>query len=65
MASLTVECLRCGAERVLFAASHERLDGGECPRCDYVGWVPSNDMSEALRRRIRERPPEHRRLHAA
>ncbi|MBW3593421.1 MAG: hypothetical protein KY396_06990 [Actinobacteria bacterium] len=35
-------------------------DAGECERCGYVGWAPSATLSEALRRRIREQPLEHR-----
>ena len=37
-----------------------RLDPGECHRCGYVGWAPSTDLTEPMRRRIRERPIEHR-----
>ena len=45
--------------------SRDRVDGGECPRCGYVGWAPSLTLDEALRRRLRIRPLESRRLHAA
>ena len=37
-----------------------RLDPGECPGCGYVGWAPSADLTEPMRRRIRERPIERR-----
>jgi hypothetical protein len=37
-------------------------DHGECPRCEYVGWAPAEDLSEHTRRALRERPPEARRL---
>jgi hypothetical protein len=44
----------------------ERLDPGECPRCGYVGWALVADLSDPVRRTLRERPPERRgrRLHA-
>jgi hypothetical protein len=60
-----VECLRCGLERIVDPSEHKRLDGGECPRCKYVGWAPSEELDETLRRRVRTRPPERRRLHPA
>ncbi|MGB2875662.1 MAG: hypothetical protein WBB76_09355 [Gaiellaceae bacterium] len=65
MASLRIECLCCGDVRVLHPISHHRLDGGECPRCGYVGWAASAELDEALRRRLRLRPVERRRLRAA
>jgi ribosomal protein S27AE len=65
MASLRIECLRCGEVRVLHPASHQRLDGGECPRCRYVGWAPSAELDETIRRRLRTRPLERRRLSVA
>jgi hypothetical protein len=40
-------------------------DAGECPRCEYVGWALVADLTEKLRRVLRERPPERRRLYAA
>jgi hypothetical protein len=65
MASLRIECLHCGDVRVLAPVAHERVDGGECPRCTYVGWAASVELDEAERRRLRTRPLERRRLHAA
>jgi hypothetical protein len=38
----------------------ERLDPGECPSCGYVGWALAADLSEPVRRALRERPPEYR-----
>jgi hypothetical protein len=49
-----VECLNCGRERP--------TPGGVCPRCEYVGWAPSRDLDESVRRLLRERPPARRRL---
>jgi len=65
MPSLRIECLRCGDVRVLHPHSHHRLDGGECPRCSYVGWAASYELNESLRHRLRKRPLERRRLYAA
>ena len=65
MASLRIECLRCGDVRVLHPDSHQRLDGGECARCSSVGWAASYELDETLRHRLRKRPLERRRLYAA
>jgi len=65
MTTFTVECLRCGETRQVHARVRERLDGGECDRCEYVGWALVADLTETLRRILRERPPERRRLYAA
>jgi hypothetical protein len=37
----------------------------ECLRCDYVGWALVADLTEKIRRVLRDRPPERRRLYAA
>jgi hypothetical protein len=63
MTTLTVECLRCGDTREVRAPAGARLDGGECGRCEYVGWALVAELTEKLRRLIRERPPERRRLY--
>ncbi len=66
MRTVQVECLGCGAERSVAAHANERVNGGECPRCGYVGWAPTSALTEATRRTFRERPPERRiRLSAA
>ncbi len=58
-----VECLNCGQRRALYEA--ERRPGlDECPRCGYVGWAPSAELSERTRRLLRERPVDRRWLHA-
>jgi hypothetical protein len=62
---LTVECLRCGATREVDAREDHHVDAGECDRCEYVGWALVADLTEKLRRILRERPPERRRLYAA
>ena len=60
MERLTVECLRCGTSRAFEKNGEHRPDAGECPRCGYVGWAESSALSETVRRRIRELPPEQR-----
>ena len=60
---MTVECLRCGAARTAEPRA-PRHDAGECPRCGYVGWAASSDLDERLRRALRDRAVEKRRLHA-
>jgi hypothetical protein len=42
--------------------TQERLDGGECGRCSYVGWAASAELDEPRRRELRERPLVARRL---
>jgi hypothetical protein len=58
-----VECLNCGHRR---AARSDELRSAldECPRCWYVGWAASAELSENTRRLLRERPVNRRRLHA-
>jgi hypothetical protein len=56
----TVECLRCGEVREISGR-----DDGACRRCEYVGWALVTDLTESLRRLLRERPPERRRLYLA
>ena len=55
-----VECLRCGSFRTVERERHERLDPGECQGCGYVGWALAADLSEPVRKTLRERPPEYR-----
>jgi len=63
MGSLRIECLRCGETRA--RRPNHRVDDHECPRCSYVGWASSAELSEAQRRLLRERPVERRRLRIA
>jgi hypothetical protein len=58
-----VECLSCGHRRAVRGAERRSaLD--ECPRCRYVGWASSAELSEQTRRLLRERPVDRRRLRA-
>jgi hypothetical protein len=63
MAKHLLECLRCGTTREL-VVTDPRVNTGECPRCHYVGWASSSELDEPMRRVLRERPPESRRLRA-
>ena len=65
MDPLTIECLRCGHVRQVHPRAGENVNAGECGRCEYVGWASVADLTEKLRRLLRERPPERRRLYAA
>jgi hypothetical protein len=53
----TVECLNCGKTRRVGDVP------GECTRCGYVGWADAESLTETLRRALRERPPDRRKLH--
>ena len=57
-----VECLSCGQQRSYTPGPWRFQEAGECPRCHYVGWAFVEDISESLRRVLRERPPEYRQL---
>jgi hypothetical protein len=57
--SHTVECLRCGHARET-KQGPRREDPGICPRCEYVGWAYSSDLSERTRKLVRELPLERR-----
>ncbi|HEY6015543.1 MAG TPA: hypothetical protein VIU44_03505 [Gaiellaceae bacterium] len=36
--------------------------GDCCPRCGYVGWAPTDELTETTRRALRDRPLVRRRL---
>ena len=58
--TLTVECLRCGHSRASTPGPRRQEEAGSCPRCQYVGWAYSSDLSEKTRRLFRELPLERR-----
>ena len=58
--SLTLECLACGGVRAIIAPASGHLDPGECARCGYLGWAPWDELTEPMRRSIREAPLEQR-----
>jgi len=59
-----VECLCCGPRRAV-RRDEPRSASDECPRCRYVGWAASAELSERTRRLLREQPVEgrHERRH--
>jgi Zn ribbon nucleic-acid-binding protein len=59
-----VECLSCGARRIVVGGHHHHVDPGECHRCGYVGWALTDELTATVRRQLRERPVERRRLRA-
>jgi hypothetical protein len=61
MAQARVECLGCGHVRLAGDTEHA-LGTGACPRCGYVGWAYSSELSEEERRIMREIPVELRPL---
>ena len=63
MEPAVVECLRCGHQRPRLSARRAGHDAGSCPRCSYVGWAPAAELTEWMRRLVRDVPLE-RRLHA-
>jgi len=57
-----VECLNCGATRRAQRASTRCVHlEDSCPRCGYVGWAPTDDLTETARRALRDRPLPRRR----
>jgi Zn ribbon nucleic-acid-binding protein len=58
-----VECLKCGHRRAV-RSDELRSAHDECPKCQYVGWAASAELTENTRRLIRERPLHRRRLYA-
>jgi Zn ribbon nucleic-acid-binding protein len=56
-----VECLGCGYRRVVGSFQHH-LALDECPKCGYVGWASTAELTEPMRRLLRERPLAGRRL---
>ena len=49
-AATQIECLACGARRIVFGLG--RADTGECTRCHYLGWGFSDDLDGSTRRQI-------------
>ena len=55
-----VECLHCGTFRTVERERTQRLDPGECATCGYLGWALVADLTEPVRKTLRERPHELR-----
>jgi hypothetical protein len=61
--AMAIECLNCGETRSEPRDSvHRVVHSDSCPRCGYVGWARSDDLTEATRRKLRDRPVFRRRL---
>ena len=60
MTVVVIECLACGCLREVAGPIDYALDAGSCPRCGYVGWAVSDDLSELERRELRDLPVELR-----
>ena len=55
-----LECLRCGK---LWTEAQRGVRGvheAECPRCGYLGWAETAQLTETTRRLLRDCPPELR-----
>jgi hypothetical protein len=57
-----VECLSCGQQWILNRTDGRIATAGECPRCGYVGWARSADVTERVRRLLRDLPVTARRI---
>jgi len=55
------ECLNCGQTRAIVPRLGVAVDSSDCPRCGYLGWAPTGELTEPVRRTLRERPPALRR----
>jgi phage FluMu protein Com len=55
-----LECLRCGKLWTVAASGARGVHESECPRCGYLGWAETTELTETTRRLLRERPPELR-----
>jgi hypothetical protein len=61
--AVQVECLNCGETRPAGYPDGRRIHLGDCcPRCGYVGWAPTDELTETARRALRDRPLVRRRL---
>jgi ribosomal protein S27AE len=61
-----VECLSCGARRVVAAdADRRHADPGECHRCGYVGWASCDELTAISRQQLLDRPLGSRALRLA
>jgi hypothetical protein len=51
-AALAIECLGCGEQRALSYTPTGRLDGRDCARCGYAGWVRVGELDAAAREEL-------------
>lgn len=59
--AVIVECLKCGQLRRMRGPLDHVMRAGHCPRCGYVGWAVSGELTERERRELRDLPVERRR----
>ena len=59
--AVLVECLKCGRVRAMPSTRDHAMSMGHCPRCGYVGWALSSELTERERRELRDLPVERRR----
>jgi hypothetical protein len=59
---MQVECLSCGQTRELAQRDGHAVDSSDCHRCGYLGWAPAGELTETVRRALREWPPDRRRV---
>jgi hypothetical protein len=59
---MRVECLSCGETREIVSRAGRAVDSSDCGRCGYLGWAPAGELTEPVRRALRERPPARRRF---
>lgn len=59
---MQVECLSCGQTRELVPREGHVVDSSDCRRCGYLGWAPAGELTEPVRRALRERPLHRRRI---
>jgi hypothetical protein len=50
--ALAIECLGCGEQRALSYTPAGRVDGGDCARCGYAGWVRAGELDAAARQEL-------------
>jgi len=59
---MQVECLSCGQTREIAPREGHAADSSDCRRCGYLGWAPTGELTEPVRRALRERPLDRRRV---
>jgi hypothetical protein len=58
---MQVECLSCGQTREIASREGHVVDSSDCHRCGYLGWAPAGELTEPVRRALRDRPLSRRR----
>jgi hypothetical protein len=60
-AALSVRCLGCGSVYLKPLGHGTASDNPGCPRCSYVGWIPTEQSFRAMPEPLRfsADPPQH------